>query len=301
MEISRWTPLKLTDTPNTPLLLVDFNITQDGYSFYLTDLANLWAERLTRKQIIRRSLDINTSIDPTESTQQYCKFLEKIEDGLRESEGSSLHLFRADEKPESLELLLINKLTPPLSALVWPLHLKALSREWLREILVLPIIENAVMQLEETKKLRNLLEEKDQIITKLCNQIQASGTDLGSVFPNASGLKIPRKTDVRSHLAPYVKGLGVFKTDEWSMKSQFIHRTSERFVDRLQQVFGTLPRREVDVERLENNMVSDWPAQLNSLNTKQLNEILDGKDKSFEITSLEMVCIYSLIYPLDNI
>ena len=301
MATSQWTAAKISGTSNTPLLLINFGLTKDGYSFYLTDLASIWSEKLSRKQIIRRSLDENTSIDPTESTQQYSKLLEKIDDGLRGKEGSSLHLYQADEQSYALKLLLINKLTSPLSPLVWPLHLQALGQGWLREILILPIISKSTMYSEQIKQLHGTIEEKDQVISRLCDRLQASGVDLASVFPNTSGLKIPRRADVRSHLAPYVKGLAKSGKGEWSMTPKSVDNTSKSFVDRLPPVLSALSERDIDGEHMENSSILDWTAHLNLLDTKQLNEVMTGEVKKFETPNQNTtVCVCSQICLFTN-
>ena len=233
----------------------------------------MWSENLTRKQIIRRSIDENTSIDPTESPKQYLKLLEMVDEGLSGKDNSSVLLYRSDSQSDGLILFVINKLLPPLSALLWPMHLKPLGCGWIKEKLVYPILDTVVTYSQQVKQLKDMVEDKDRIISKLLDRLQASSADLTSIFPNTSGLKFSKRADVRSQLAPYVKGLGGFEKEDWSVRPKAVDWEYSSFSNELRQVFSAMPERQIDEEFMRDRAPLNWTAYVNMLDTNEVGRI----------------------------
>lgn len=252
----------------------------------------MWSENLTRKQIIRRSIDENTSIDPTESSQQYLKLLEVINDGLSGKDSSSVRLYRSDSQSDHLTMIVINELPPPLSALLWPLHLKALGCNLLKEKLFRPILDTAVTYSQQVKQLKEVLEDKDRIISRLLDRVLASGADLASIFPTTSGLKIGKRADVRSQLAPYVKGLGNFASENWSVRPKAVDWNYSDFSNELQQVLSDMPERQVDGEFMKESSPLNWTAHISLLDTNEVERIDSMKVGKLEASDSSIIVRY---------
>lgn len=282
MANAEWRAIKVSNACNAPLLLSSFRFSNDGYSFYFSDLVTMWSESLTRKQIIRRSIDENTSIDPTESSQQYLKLLEMIDDGLSGQGNSNLRLYQSDSQSDDLTMIVSNELPLPLSALLWPLHLKALGYGFLKEKLFRPILDTAVIYSQQVKQLKQVLEDKDRIISRLLDRVLASGADLASIFPTISSLKVGKRADVRSQLAPYVKGLGNFASEDWSVRSKAVDWNHSDFSNELQQFLSAMPERQVDGESMKEISSINWTAHISLLDTNEVERI-----KSMKVGKLE--------------
>ena len=301
MTIVEWRAIKLSNITNAPLLFISFRCTNDGYLLYLSDLATVWSENLTRKQVIRRSLDENTSIDPTESPQQYSKLLEVIDDGLSGKDKSSIRLYRSDSWSDDLTIFVINKLPPPLSALVWPLYLKPLGHGSLREKLVYPILDTVVTYSQQVRQLKDIVEDKDYIISRLLDRLQASGAEITSVFPNTTGLKVSKKADVRSYLAPYVKGLGKFRKDDWSVRPKTIEWEHNTSGNELQQIISAMPERQIDEKLMKESAASNWTAFIKLLDTNEVETINSMRNREYDTPESSItVCSRSSITSLSR-
>ena len=74
-------PLYFDSLKETPLLSRSSFQTQ-SYDIFVTDLTSVWSESLDRRQIIRRALNEDTSIDPSQDSTQLKILLDKIKAGL---------------------------------------------------------------------------------------------------------------------------------------------------------------------------------------------------------------------------
>jgi hypothetical protein len=203
-----------------PPLLISTTFTSNSYTINLTDLTYIWCESLDRRGIIKRSLDEDTTIDPSEDAEQMRVFLEKIESGLSHGDKTflSLRAFPPKDKHKSnglpdLDLVVTAHLPKPLGAFVWPIELKVAPQSALSSQLIIPILRAQNARMRELDMLVGMLRDKDHVIQKLVDKLEETGTELGHVFPGAvgkGGRKIPRKLAEER-----VKGLGVFEVEEW--------------------------------------------------------------------------------------
>lgn len=215
-----WIPLQPKNTQaNTPPLLVKSVFTRSSYSIYLTDLSRIWHEDLDRRQVIRRALNENTSIDPSEDANQLWILLEKIQSAVRGVEGTACFLEGRQSHGKGLLLRVTAPLPPPLGALQWPIHLALCSQDTLRQELVLPLFGLIYHQKQRSEDLLARLGEKDHVISKLMDKLEASGMDISSVFPSAAAIKASRKLSQREQAATQVKGLAKFDSQHWQLNS----------------------------------------------------------------------------------
>jgi hypothetical protein len=255
-----WKPLKLSASAaeRLPAFLISSDFATDAYTIYLTDFTNTWCEKLDKDEILRRGIEEDTSIDPSEDEDQLRIFLEKIRFGLEGGKDTELRLGVGSAARAAPELSL--NVTVPLPGgmrdLEWAFRLGVQKRGDTAEKLVIPTIQLLHETRERSDKLIEMLEEKDAVIQKLVDSLERLGTDLGAVFHQAAG-RPGRKVD-RKKASERVKGLGPFDVRAWRRGSN--HNEALGVPELLDSVFGEvdtvrLPPR-TDVDKLQR--CEDW-------------------------------------------
>lgn len=257
--MAHWETLDISNaTQGTPPLLVSSEFNTNSYKISVTDLSRLWTEELDRRQLIKRALIDNTSIDPSEDPSQLKIFLSKIESALRGDEGTSLQVTAKDD--DSLHLHVYCVLPAPLDLLKWRVELSLQAQELVRSKVTQPLVERlGSMDLREEELLRNI-RDKDVVINKLLDKLEVVGTDISDVFPGATGSRAQRKAISRAQIAQQVKGLGKFDKDEWLQQAERAqdHVPSNELMTR---VFG---RGKVSVGGSQPDQVAwGWQKELN--------------------------------------
>ncbi|KAK4987834.1 hypothetical protein LTR66_007499 [Elasticomyces elasticus] len=210
-SVSAWVPLKVANA-FVPTLLVKHCFGIDGYTVYLTDLGFLWKEDLDVDDVTQRASDEDCSIDPSENTDQFQILLDKIKAAVNGDRGTKLSI-HADGNGPDLTLRASAPLPLPLQPIEWPLRLSRQPPEALQTELLAPLLALACSQEQQVAQLAELLREKDRVISRLLDRLDASGTDLPSIFPGLSGIKTDRKGSQRAQLVRHVKGLAAFDKD----------------------------------------------------------------------------------------
>ncbi|KAI7197038.1 hypothetical protein D0869_00113 [Hortaea werneckii] len=226
----RWRTLSISDE-SLPPLLIKAHLHSEGYTIHLTDLSRIWSESLTKREINKRALNNDCSIDPTDGPEQYTILLEKINGTLVQEDGTSLR-FRPGDTEHRLKLELQAPLPHPLSPLNWTVDFSLQESGQLNDQLITPLFHRCHEFQAQTRLLMHALHEKDRVISKLCDRLEASGNDLSIPFPQTNG-KLNRKSK-RSHreqLAPFVRGLGDFDEGDWRKQWEQMDRSEERLED----------------------------------------------------------------------
>lgn len=212
---SAWKPLLLHRKNNSiPPLLVKYDFGPANYNVWLTDLSYIWTESLDRRQITRRALNVDTSIDPSEDSAQLRLFLRSIEDALRQRPGTSVNLIESNE----IKQLTVHTSTPlphPLQPLEWSIVLLLASQSNFASEFVAPLLSQQLTAKVEKASLLQQLKEKDNVISKLIDKMQGDGVDLGKLFPGAVSSKSGTGPSARRAVAKAIKGLGEFDQDLW--------------------------------------------------------------------------------------
>ncbi|KAF2095389.1 XLF-domain-containing protein [Rhizodiscina lignyota] len=213
-----WKPIRIANSSNnTPQLLIKYDFTSAGYTVWLTDLSRIWTETLDRRQLVLRALTDNTSIDPSEDTSQLRILLTKVKDALDGVEGTSAQV--TAEAEDSLVLETYSTLPPPLESLRWRVELSLLSQEHLKPYVTQPLVQHLHTLCRQQDDLIRQLHDKDVVISKLLDKLEAIGTDVADVFPSAAGRKSSQRSMSREQAGQYVKGLGRFDERQWLQKS----------------------------------------------------------------------------------
>ncbi|KAL1864047.1 hypothetical protein VTK73DRAFT_6249 [Phialemonium thermophilum] len=212
-----WRPLRLTG-PGIPTLLVCTEFTAQSYKVQITDMANVWTEALEKKPVIMRSLREDTSIDPTEGPDQIQKLLDLLRaafDPTSPAHGdTSLELSRAsagEGDSDSLVIRITVILPGGLRPLRWPMYLKKEPQSAIATELVLPLIQAHHTVVHQISELVAALREKDKVISRLVDKLEAMGTGLEYVFTSLSG----RKKVTRAAAEERIKGLAPFRESDF--------------------------------------------------------------------------------------
>ncbi|KAH7269347.1 XRCC4-like factor-domain-containing protein [Fusarium redolens] len=212
-----WRPLPLGSSPDFPVLLVSFHTDTSAYTIHVTDMANMWSETLDRKAIFMRGWNENTSIDPSDTPDNMAKFLSCLNTALDASHPghneASIRLgrdSRSDAGDHDL-VLNINYEIPGLQPLKWPMYLKKLPPSSIATHLVLPLIQAHHAKDLEIEFLTRSLGNKDAVINKLLDKLEAVGTGMEHVFNALSG----KKKISRAAAAEKVPGLAPFDHRRW--------------------------------------------------------------------------------------
>ncbi|KAI9847737.1 MAG: hypothetical protein M1837_001985 [Sclerophora amabilis] len=210
-----WKTLPLASkSASIPPLLMKSAFTTSGYSISVTDLTNIWSESLDRRAIIRRALNEDTSIDPSEDAGQLKILIGKIGSALDGERGTSLDVSGCSA--ENALILKISSLLPaPLQPLEWSAQLTLMPQRTVTNELLLPTLGAHMTLKVLISSLLDQLKEKDHVIGKFVDKAEPAGMDLGVVFPSTANLKSGKRVPSRSAAAKVVKGLGVFDENKW--------------------------------------------------------------------------------------
>lgn len=263
---SPWKPLQSKFSPRVPCLLIKYHFEQSQYKIFLTDFTYIWTETLDRRQIIRRALDVDTSIDPSESTDQFHLLLRNIQKSLDGEEGTKLSMSRV-EKSKQLNLHLVTQLPTPLNPLHWPIYLILASPGVLTTEFILPNLSQQFVAKAQIDSLLQQLKDKDHVISKLADRMQSDGTDFSKVFPGAIRSKSGIKLGVRESAGKQVKGLSDFDEGNWQKNLISLLGLSANLSDMIARVFVPGLRDNLEID--SSNDQRNWWHQLEDENDQE--------------------------------
>ena len=182
-----WRPLPVEPNANVPPLLVAtwFDAAVSSYSVTVTDLEHMWSERLDRRGICMRAFRENTTIDPSYDSEQMAVFLGKIEAAF-DARGDPDCSLALASSGDDLVLHVRCALPGGLPPLAWPLHLTFLSDPaiTISSSLVQPLVRDRALSQRITAALTAELRQKDAVIAKLVDKLDAVGAGAESAFPS---------------------------------------------------------------------------------------------------------------------
>ncbi|CAG8203211.1 unnamed protein product [Penicillium nalgiovense] len=209
---SRWQRLHLSQRGFPPLLF-QYTWSRQRYEIHITDLTYIWSERLPQKAITKRAEEDATTIDPGEDPEQLDVLLEKIGEALQK--GNESAILSSGTQTDSLEITITAKLPSPLKPLKWSLQLLKEPLASLTTNLLIPLLREEAEWESRQRLLLNQIKQKDYVLGKLFDKMEALSVDLGSVFPSAAGSRTSRKAITRSEAAKFVKGIAPFEEQIW--------------------------------------------------------------------------------------
>jgi hypothetical protein len=245
--------------PGIPALLVSASFTAESYKVQVTDLANVWTESLDRKHVIKRGLVEDTSIDPTDGPDQLRRMTELIRAAfdVEDAEHPSTSLSIGHEKDDVLLINVTCVLPKPLKPFKWPMHLSKCPHASIATELVLPLVVSCETRARQIDQLVTALREKDGVITRLVDKLEATGIGLENVF---SGLSGKRRLD-RAMAEKKVKGLAPFSEADFRREAAEpqVSATTTGVSSILNEVFGgTGMSYAPDAELEASSSLNDW-------------------------------------------
>ncbi|KAK3309411.1 XRCC4-like factor-domain-containing protein [Chaetomium strumarium] len=247
-------------SPDIPTLLVSTAFTEDSYTVHLSDLANVWVESLDRKPLIHRGVMEGTSIDPSDGPGQIRRLLELLAAAFdskdAEHANTSLVLTRGDDD-NSLVLHITCLLPEPLEPLKWNMRLKKCPQSTIASELVLPLIQAHEARTRDIDRLISLLRDKDAVINKLIDKLEATGTALEYVFHALSG----KRRVARATAEANVKGLAPFSEADFRSEAAELRDVAQAsdVSALLGTVFGASGLRySSDLEIEASSFLNDW-------------------------------------------
>ncbi|KAG9258193.1 XRCC4-like factor-domain-containing protein [Emericellopsis atlantica] len=206
-----WQPLPLSGRSDLPVLLASFETGTTAYTLRVTDLANLWIDKLDRKAICMRAWSEEAPIDPSETSENMARLLEILRAAISpvhtEDAKATLSLAADDEAL----ILKAHCPIPGLQPLKWPFKLSKAPPSELATSFVLPLIQAQHSRDRAIESLVSKIAQKDAVLTKLSDKLEATGTGLEHVFHTLSGKKKVSRATAESK----VKGLAPFDLGAW--------------------------------------------------------------------------------------
>ncbi|KAJ5232226.1 XLF/Cernunnos protein [Penicillium chermesinum] len=200
-----------------PPLLFKYSWTRQGYALYVTDLTSIWAEQLSKAQILKRADEIATTIDPSEDLEQLDMLLAKIGEALDGVTGSvSIH---AGSQADSIEMVTSSKLPAPLKPLKWSFYGLKQPATSLTEQILLPLLEDEASRESRERFLLDQIKQKDWVLGKLFDKIESLSVDLGAIFPSASRRRNAQNAITKDEVAKCVNGVAPFDRSAWLAES----------------------------------------------------------------------------------
>ncbi|KAI0169859.1 XLF-domain-containing protein [Hypoxylon sp. FL1284] len=284
---SAWHPLPAF--PDLPPLLISPKFAASSYTLHITDLANVWVEKLDRKGILLRSLQEDTSIDLSDGdSKQWDVFLSKLNAAFdptspeHHSTRLSLTASPPDKASEGgIALHVICVLPEPLKPLRWPVYLTKCPPVGLASEVVLPLIQSQHERNMEAKDLMSRLQEKDAVIARLIDKLEAMHTGLEHVFNSLSGKRKPSRATAEEK----VKGLAAFNESDWRTTRNASRELPRDVPSLIHEVFSESEIQcNAATELGASSQLSDWWTKLDS---KQITAVKsrDGTPKRAVVSS----------------
>ncbi|KAF8455859.1 XRCC4-like factor-domain-containing protein [Terfezia claveryi] len=192
---SHWYPLGMTaQLPvRSPPLLIQRSFTNNTYSVYLTDLTYIWGESLSRREIVQRALNEDTSIDPSEDASQMQILLEKLKEALSlrgedgDNECIDIDIQAVSSRSSTstgtvIQLKVAYGLPEPLEPLLWTFKLQPLPQTWLTKTLLLPLISLTSLHSMEVQTLVRVIKDKDTVLEKMQDSLEDSKISVTSIL-----------------------------------------------------------------------------------------------------------------------
>ncbi|KAK5800643.1 hypothetical protein VI817_002855 [Penicillium citrinum] len=223
----------------------------------MTDLTSIWAEQLSHKDILERAEQGSTTIDPSEGDDQLDLLLTKIGEALDGSNGKPS--INSGSRADSIKINISAKLPAPLRPLNWYLNLSKESASSLTKLIILPLLKDEAAWESRQQLLLDQLRQKDWVLSKVFDRIEALGIEMGSIFPSAAGLRSAKKANTRSELAKLIKGVAPFDEQAWLTQSKDCYDGSSAASNIAHELFGSKNERST----ADSNPVRDnWWTEL---------------------------------------
>jgi hypothetical protein len=203
-------------------------------------------------------------IDPSEDLEQLGILLGKLESAFTpwhiHHDLTSMALLPSKDNAgaDGLTISVTCELPGGMPPLVWPVYLSKMTPSHTATALVLPLVEAQYAKRRELESLIDITSQKDAIISKLLDKLEATGTGLDQVF------NLPGKRKItRSAAADRIKGLAPFDKQEWKTRLDSGDDRPKDVASLLDAVFGeTGLQCTTQMEICDSSELNDWWTKL---------------------------------------
>lgn len=282
-----WRPLPLSADDGVPPLLVAFESKASEYSIQVTDMSNIWSESLERKAICIRAWSENTSIDPSDTPENMAQFLQVLRSSLDETiaghDQTTVTLSQeAPEDPQTGGLKLVASCNlPGFQPLVWPFMLKRASSSAVAAEFSIPLVEALHAKSRKVDMLVQALKQKDSVIAKLADKLEATGTGLEHVFTALSG----RKKVTREAADDKIRGLAPFDERKLETELQDDPNQPEDVAGLVQRVFRSPKPLSSNSISVELKSLDDWWLHFGSVSSLPYRGNVEAADSTKTVES----------------
>ncbi|TGZ76336.1 XLF-domain-containing protein [Ascodesmis nigricans] len=177
-----WQPLRLTNPiRSAPPLLALGSFNASSYDLQLTDLTQVWYEKLSRAQILQRAAVENTSIDPSEAPANLTKLLEYLQQAIASAlPDIETDLFTTGGRHAGgadLRLKIKCPLPDGLEELTWTFELQHGTPVDFTNMFVLPMLSRENLLADRVDSLLDKVGEKDAVIERLVDHLEDQKMD----------------------------------------------------------------------------------------------------------------------------
>lgn len=215
---AHWYPLVVTTRlpVHSPPLLIQRSFTNNTYSVHLTDLTYIWGETLSRREIVQRALNDDTSIDPSEDASQMRILLAKLKEaislrgeGNEENDDIDVDIQAVPERSSTstgtlMQLKVTYDLPEPLQPLLWTFKLQPLPQIQLTKRLLLPLLSLSSLHSTEIQSLVRIIKDKDVVLEKMHDSLEDSKVSVAGILGGGAsrrrGLEKFEEKIWRSHI-----------------------------------------------------------------------------------------------------
>lgn len=209
-----------------------------------------------------RAWDKNTSIDPSDTPENMSKFLSCLGTALDASQpghqDTTVRLAPGSTSESGQEdgiTVQVSCKLPGFPDLKWPFHLSLNSSSRLATELVMPMAEALYTRHQEMEALIEALKQKDSVISKLSDKLEATGTGLEHVFTALAS----RKNVPRSVAEDKIKGLAPFDERKWKSSLGDVDEPDD-INQLIQTVFesSSIPQRSAHLSAQSSKLRDSW-------------------------------------------
>ena len=209
-----WNQLRLQQATTWPVIYYSYRHRDGAFQIDVTDLVSLWQCHLDRDALISQARTQRSSIDPSESHSQAEALCSRLAQSLKNGRNV-ISRPRRLSTGEVIGLETAIKLPTPLKPLSWSFILRQAQANKFANRITRPALNEVARAEHKLDSLLQVVKDKDHVITRLLDKIEASNIDLSLIFPGITGLTARKSHVSVAEAKKHVPGLSTFDRAAW--------------------------------------------------------------------------------------
>ena len=210
-----WTLLSINLGDDTRPWLFKLFQENGGYSFFITDLCNLWSEKLKASLLQQRAQEMQSPFNPSQDGNQLETLLKRLKDVFQGTAAEAQVSIRSRDQETDLLIDLSCDLPKPLRPLKWNLSAAQQGNEQFRSQVLMPLLFEVSCQKIQMDILISIIAEKDSALKNILDKVDSSGLDLTNLFPIVAATRQNRITNKKDVLRSAMRGLQTFEPERF--------------------------------------------------------------------------------------